>query len=125
MSAAGAVFANLIRREPSADELLGMEDVLDAAQEWAEGRLPWEVAANVGAMGVVDWRDGSVRFSAGYGRYVTLVRTPRSDRRWGCLFRLVQVLVMMGGSTVTTRGVFAADELASRGVTVRAAREAA
>lgn len=106
------------QRPLNADEALAVEDALDAAAEWAAGRLPWQEAARQGAMGYRHWQ-GRMIESTGYGRFVALLVTPHDDPRWQPLARLCDLLSRQQGYVMTTQGTFSREELGEAGAVVR------
>lgn len=117
MSFLGNVIRNLIRRKPQRTELESIEDVLDAAHEYASNQLPWWEAAKVGPIELADWRTGELIESTAYARFLAVVYTPTSDPRRRSTLKLVDELVAQSGTVITTQGVFERNDLA--GVTVR------
>ncbi len=81
-----------------------IEDVLDAAREWDEGRMSLTVAATIAT---VEYQGNPSR---SYARFVALLRTPRSDPRWHALNRMVDVLAT-SMYVKTTQGLFESWEL--------------
>jgi ABC-type nitrate/sulfonate/bicarbonate transport system substrate-binding protein len=75
-----------------------VDDLLDAAQAWADGLLPWYEAAKVGELtyrGVV---------MPGYTRYIAYTRTPDIDPRREALGRLIERLIAASGWTTGRQG---------------------
>lgn len=89
------------RADLTPDELDTINDVLDAAQAFADGALPFYEAAAIGTL--ADWR-GVV--SPAYTRYVAMTRTPKNDPRKGALLRLLDALVSAEGYVITRQGVY-------------------
>jgi len=89
------------RRDLTPEEQATIEDVLDAAQAFADGDVPFYEAASIGTL--TDWK-GIV--SPSYTRYVALVRTPKNDPRTKALRQLLDTLVEAEGWVVTRQGVF-------------------
>lgn len=76
-------------------------DVLDAATEWAQGRLPLGEAARVGTLAY-----GQGRPSPAYTRCVAMLRSPPSDPRRAHLLALVETLLGITHVIRTTQGLF-------------------
>lgn len=123
MSAFGSFLRKLIRRKPTTDELAAIEDVLDAADAYAQGEMPWQVAANIGSVDAIDWRTGEVYPSTAYARFLAVSTTHPVDPRRRSVTALCDRLVRESGYVVTTHGVFHPQELYERDVTVRSAGE--
>jgi hypothetical protein len=104
------------RREFTADEALAVEIILDAAQHYADGKLPWWEAANQGE--VVSQRG----YSTGYGRFLALCwALANNDPRLPALRALIDELVFQSGITVTRFGIIDVEELHQHNITVRGA----
>jgi hypothetical protein len=104
------------RREMTSDEALAVEEILDAAQHYADGKLPWHEAANIGP---VESQRGD---STAYGRFLALLwATANSDPRLPALRSLIDALVTASGVTVTRFGIIDQDELIQHDVIVRGA----
>jgi hypothetical protein len=88
------------KRALTPDEQLDVNDVLDAAQDWQAGKLPWEAAANVGTI-LCEGRP-----SSGYSRFIALLLTPKTDPRRRGLEALGRHLDTQQGLRVTPRGTF-------------------
>lgn len=88
------------------EDVVAVEDCLDAAAAWQRGEMPWHVAAGVGT--IRDWR-GQV--SSPYSRYVAYRVTPPTDPRRQALAALIDVIVRQLGYRVTRQGVFIASEM--------------
>ena len=88
------------KRALTPDEAADVNDCLDAAAEWAAGRLPWQAAANVGTI-LCEGRP-----SSGYSRFIAFLLTPKSDPRRRCLDALGTYLDTQQGLRVTPRGTF-------------------
>ena len=102
------------RRRLTFDEQTSVEDVLDAAQDWEDGKLPLEAFASVGD--ITNYRDQP---SPGYTRFVARFTTPESDPRRAALIRAQDALIRLEGWIVTNHGVFSADDLRGTGITVK------
>ena len=102
------------RREFTADEALAVEIILDAAQHYADGKLPWEEAAKLGEV------ESLCGYSSAYGRFLaTCWATANNDPRLPALRRLIDVLVLGCGVTVTRFGCFEQRDLLEHDVIVR------
>ncbi len=88
------------RRPLTGDEILDVEDILDAAREWAQGRLPWQEAARLGHIE----RNG--KLSQSYSRFVALRSTSRDDPRRRDLIELCGHIDRMLGGVHTRHGRF-------------------
>ena len=120
-----AVFDSLMpdegRRPIDADEALAAEMILDAAEHYAAGKLPWWEAANIGAVRCHD-SEGREIHSTGYGRYVALMVAIRTnDPREAALRQLVDELIDQSRVTVTRFGIIDQNELIQHDVIVRGA----
>ena len=93
------------------DEQDAVADVLDAAHEWQAGRMPWQVAASIGA-----WHDSPSRT-----RFLAITTTPSTDPRWHALKALLDVLVDASGYVRCRQGVFSKRELGEHDVAVHIA----
>lgn len=100
-------------RKLTPEEQAEIEDVLDAAQMWAEGKLDVPGAATVGALPY----NGTT--SPGYSRFVAVRLTPKSDPRRAALLKLVNHLDRMMGTVHTTQGTYERAELAESDVAVK------
>lgn len=108
----------LPRRVLSPWELDDISDVLDAAVEWEQGRLPLAEFARVGSL-VYEQR-GDRRTSPAYTRHVALRTALPGDPRLASLRKAIAALVANNPRQVVTRhGVFQAYELIDAGVTVK------
>ena len=94
----------------SPDHQVCVEDVLDAAMEWHDGRMPWHVAANVGDIERKTLA-GTMHRSTPWTRAVALRHTERSDPRWHALFALCGEINRMTGCIETRQGTFTQAEL--------------
>jgi hypothetical protein len=104
------------RRAFTADEALAVEEILDAAQHYADGKLPWWEAANMGGIETING------FSTGFGRFLALLwATANHDPRLPALTRLINELVTQSGVTVTRFGIIGVDELRQHDLTIRGA----
>jgi len=104
------------KREFNADEALAVETILDAAQHFAAGKLPWEEAAKLGE--VLSLRG----YSSGYGRFLALCwAIANNDPRLPALRLLIDTLVTATGITVTRFGIFEQQDLIQHDVIVRGA----
>lgn len=99
-----------------------VEDVLDAAAEWARGDLPWTVAAGIGAVDL-ETPAGPIRRGSPYTRALAIHLTDRSDPRWRVLHEFCTHIVTMTGYTITSFGVFDAYELHQHDASARYVRE--
>lgn len=97
------------------DESDFVNDVLDAAVEWQEGRMPWQAAASIGA-----WHDSPERT-----RFLAITTTSPDDARLPALKALLDVLVKASGFIATTQGVFSSRELGENEAAVRFAQQEA
>ncbi len=88
------------KRALNPDEAADVNDVLDAAQDWDAGKLPWQAAANVGTILC------NGRPSSGYSRFIAFLLTPKTDPRRRCLDALGTHLDTQQGLRVTPRGTF-------------------
>lgn len=95
-----------LARPLTEDDMAVVEDVLDAADAWSRGELPWHVAAGVGTL--VDW-SGQPRPS--YSRYVAYRVASRDDPRVQALGALIEVIITMSGYRITRQGVYTAAEI--------------
>ena len=87
------------------EERDSIEDVLDAAQAWAEGSIPWYRAAKYGG---VAYRGHT---SNAYSRFLAMVNASRTDPRRPHLLALIDEITRRSGYRITEQGVFsAADE---------------
>lgn len=115
---ADAIKDGVITRPLTEDEQWAVQEILDAAQEWSEGRLPLGLFATIGPLPA--WNSQGRRYdSVGYGRALALMSTPQDDPRWDALNRAIDELVRRQDVTVTRQGVFDRQELFDAGVTVR------
>lgn len=119
--AMGGIVRRFISREPNMDEGLSIEWVLDAAQDFVDGKLPWYEAANIGAVTHIDWQSGRDIESTSYARFLAIVFTPASDPRRAAVLELCEEIVAQSGAVLTTHGLFEKQDLFEAGVTVRAA----
>lgn len=117
--AMGGIVRRFITREPNMDEGLAIEWVLDAAQEYVDGKLPWYEAAKIGAVTHIDWRSGRDIESAAYARFLAVVFAKASDPRRAAVLALCAEIVAQSGAVLTTHGLFNRDELHERNVIVR------
>ena len=117
--AMGVIVRRFITRVPDMDEALALEWVLDAAQEYVDGKLPWYEAAKIGAVTHIDWRSGRDIESAAYARFLAVVFTPASDPRRAAVLALCAEIVAQSGAVLTTHGLFSKQDLFEAGVTVR------
>lgn len=95
------------------DDKGSIEDVLDAAVECDEGRLPLHAFAQLGTVQPV-WR---VTPSAGYTRMLAMLVGRNDDPRRAALRRCLDRLLIEQGYVLTKHGLFAPDEIP--GVPVR------
>lgn len=115
---ADAIKRGVVTRDLTDDEQGAVADILDAAAEWAAGRLPLHALSEVGKLPA--WNAAGRRCeSAGYGRALALMSTPPSDPRWPALRDAIEELVRRQEVVVTTQGVFEREDLYERGVTVK------
>ena len=92
-------------RPLTTEERDSIEDVLDAAQAWAEGTIPWYQAAKYGG---VAYRGHT---SSAYSRFLAMVNASRTDKRRPHLLALIDEITRRSGYRITGQGVFsAADE---------------
>jgi hypothetical protein len=118
-----AVFDRLMpdegRRPLDADEALAAEMILDAAEHYAAGKLPWWEAANIGPVPCLDSHGREIH-SPQYGRYVALMVAYRTDDpRKEALLQLIDELIDQSGVTVTPFGIIDVEELHQHNITVR------
>lgn len=93
------------RRALTPEESAEINDVLDAAAEWAAGRLPWQTAAQVGTI----LSDG--RPSAGYSRFLARFTCSPSDPRRRHLIALQDYLDAAQGLQITDKGTLTQRDL--------------
>jgi hypothetical protein len=117
--AMGDIVHRFISRVPDMDEGLAIDWVLDAAQDYVDGKLPWYEAAKIGAVTRIDWRTGRDIESAAYTRFLAVVFAKPSDPRRAAVLALCTEIVAQSGAVLTTHGLFNRDELHERNVTVR------
>ena len=117
--AMGDLVHRMITRVPDMDEGLLIEWVLDAAQDFVDGKLPWYEAAKIGAVTRIDWRTGRDIESAAYTRFLAIVFTRPSDPRRAAVLALCTEIVAQSGAVLTTHGLFSKQDLFEAGVTVR------
>jgi len=92
-------------RPLTTEERDSIEDVLDAAQAWADGSIPWYQAAKYGG---VAYRGHT---SSAYSRFLAMVNASRTDPRRPHLLALIDEITRRSGYRITEQGVFsAADE---------------
>ncbi len=92
-------------RPLTTEERDSIEDVLDAAQAWADGAIPWYQAAKYGG---VAYRGHT---SSAYSRFLAMVNASRTDSRRSHLLDLIDEITRCSGYRITEQGVFsAADE---------------
>ncbi|MDQ3222113.1 MAG: hypothetical protein M3Q75_01350 [Gemmatimonadota bacterium] len=108
--AIGATFTAFMpdqgRRDLSPEELDSMNDILDAAAEWAAGRLPLNAAAQVGTILTHQGHP-----SRAYSRHVASLWAWRAkDSRWKSLNRMVNVLAA-AVYVKTSQGLFTSEQL--------------
>lgn len=94
-------------RHLTPDEITAVEDVLDAAAEWASGALPFDAAVRVGTA-----TSPSGHVSPTWTRYLAVRVADRSDPRRAHLLRLIDHAIEMRGLVVTDFGVISKAELA-------------
>lgn len=124
MSVFGTILRKLIRRKPTQDEQASIEDVLDAAEAYVRGEMPWWEAANIGPVENVDWRTGEVIASTAYARFLAVALTHPVDPRRRSTVALCDRLVReQPSNVVTTHGVFEHQDL--RDITIKMHKEAA
>ncbi len=101
------------------DDKAEIEDVLDAAQDYAGGRLPANAFAAIG--GMLGPRNG--RPCPEYTRFVALQSTPLNDPRRADLLRAIDDVLRLQGLVIlsSTAGVWSHEDLA--GMTIRTARD--
>ena len=75
------------RRDLTPEERGAVEDVLDAARAWAEGRLPLSEFVKVGPL---PYRG---RWTTNYGRVVAVATAARDDPRRACLLRAIDKIL--------------------------------
>lgn len=68
-----------------------IEDVLDAAAEWANGALPLPEFARIGT--ITYWRHGVEMPSPGYTRWLAVVTAAANDPRRGHLLNAIEALL--------------------------------
>jgi len=120
--AVGAAFTAFLpdhgRRDFSPEELDSIADVLDAATEWDQGRMPLNAAAHVGTV-----LTPAGHPSRSYSRHVASLWAWRSkDPRWKALDRMVNVLAC-AVYVKTTQGLFTSEELHQHDGAVRWLRD--
>lgn len=115
----GAILAP--KNDITPDHQACVDDVLDAAADWYDGRMPWNVAASVGE---IERRTmtGTWHRSPGYTRAVALRHTSTDDPRWRALSDLCTEIVRKTGFVITAFGVFDTDELHQHDDAVRFVR---
>jgi hypothetical protein len=121
MNALTEVVRRFISREPNMDEALAIEWVLDAAQDYADGKLPWYEAASIGAVARIDWRTGREIESTAYARFLAVVFANASDPRRAAVLALCNEIVEQSGAVLTGHGLFDRSDLAEVGATLRGA----
>ena len=89
------------------EQQTAVADCLDAAAEWHAGRLPWEIAANIGDAG-----------TPARTRFLAITTTPATDPRYPALRALLNVLIDASGWVRTRQGVFSRRELGEHDVIV-------
>lgn len=109
MSVIAGAFVDLLpaggKRALTPDETAEANDVLDAAAEWAAGRMPWEVAAQVGTI------ENNGRPSPSSTRFIATVLVSPLDPRRPHLKALIDHLLVMQGLTVTEGGIYTQRDL--------------
>ena len=118
ISLADAIKDGLVKRELSDDEQWAVSEILDAARDWADGSFPLYLFAEVGKLPAYDSHNRRVD-SAGYGRALALMVTPKDDPRWESLNRAIGALVDLQDIVRTKQGIFPRSLLHAYGVTVR------
>lgn len=118
ISIAEAIKDGLINRELTDDEKWARDDILNAARDWADGKMPIYIFAEVGKLPAYDSRNRRVD-SAGYGRCLALMTTPKDDPRWDALNRAIGALVDLQDIVRTKQGIFPRSLLFAYGVTVK------
>ena len=104
------------RRPFTSDEALAVEIILDAAQHYADGKLPWWEAARLGE--VESWNGRR----SGFGRFLAMCwATANDDPRLPALRALIDELVFQTGITVTRFGCIEQRDLIEHDVIVRGA----
>ena len=94
----------LLERERPPELHDEIEDILDAAGEWAAGRLPLTELMRLGTI------ENNGHPSPGYSRFSAIAMTPASDPRRDYLRKAIRLVV--GAQTVIThQGIFSRDEL--------------
>ncbi|MGI8406035.1 MAG: hypothetical protein ACR2OE_14955 [Thermomicrobiales bacterium] len=109
MSAIAGAFIDLLtaggKRALTPEETADVNDALDAAADWAAGRLPWELAANVGTV------ENNGRPSPSFTRFIATVLVSPLDPRRPHLKALIGHLLVMQGLTVTDGGIYTQRDL--------------
>lgn len=115
---ADAIKDGVITRPLTEDEQWAVQDILNAAVEWQQGRMTLGMFATVGP--VPAWNSQGRRVdSVGWGRALALFSTPPADDRWHALKAAIDELVRRQDVVVTRQGVFERDDLFAAGVTVK------
>ncbi len=104
-------------RPLTSEERDSIEDVLDAAQAWAAGSIPWYQAAKYGG---VAYRGHT---SSAYSRFLAMVNASRTDRRRPHLLALIDEITRRSGYRITEQGVFSAFDEAQHDGAVRWLRD--
>lgn len=95
------------KRDLTAEERLAVEDILNAAVAWEAGALPLHAFAEIGPLAYAG------RYSAGYGRFVSVRTASPDDPRRTALLAAIDALVRLEPVVVTDHGVFEKAELAT------------
>lgn len=94
-----AGISHLLPDRYSESDKQAINDVLDAATEWAEGRMPFSVAASIGTIE----RNGKP--SPAFARLLATVLTSPRDPRRRHLDDLIDYLLAVQGLTKTPHGL--------------------
>lgn len=88
-------------------ERIEIDDVLYAADDYVNGRMPLEVFASIGTIESPHTR----KPSSGYTRYLAMLSTPIADPRRMALRKAIDGLLRLQGLVITTAGVFEPGEI--------------
>ncbi len=88
------------RRPLTPEEQDDVNDILDAAEAWAAGALPWYEAAK---LGTIAYRGHS---SNRYARFIAVWQCDKADRRRAHLLALIDEINRRSGYHITEQGMF-------------------